>query len=377
MLAFWAGAWMLVSAMRTAHLLWLAPANERDLHHALGVLDDAIQYGVWALLTPLIFWLAWRLPVTRRNWARRVPAHALVGLAASLATMVVLLVLHNHYAHYPGEDYYHPPGGTGPWSPGDLFRYFIEYGSNRNHFVFYGGILTAGFAFHSYRVLKEQQLANARVRSQLAEARMQALRMQLHPHFLFNTLNTISSLTERNPRGARRVIARLSELLRRALESTREQEVTLRDELRFARGYLEIVRERFPDRLRVEFGIDPATEAAMVPNLLLQPILENAVEHGIANSLGEGWIRVESECRGGRLYLRVSDSGPGVRDEGITEGVGLSNTRARLEQLYGRGAALALAARPAGGATSVVSLPYRTSGAPADAQVPARAEQPA
>lgn len=357
--AFWASAWSIVAGMRTAHLLWLDPENQ-DAHHVFAILDDAVQYALWMLLTPAIFWVSGRFPVTRHSWRRQVPVHLGIALAVLVSTMLLLLVLHNGYAHFPGEEYFHPPGSTGDWSLKDVFRYFIEFGSNKNHVVFYAGILTAGFAFHYYRELQRQQLATALVKSQLVEARMQALRMQLHPHFLFNTLNTVSNLTLRDPRAARRVIARLSELLRRALESTREMEVTLAEELRFAEGYLEIVRERFADRLRVELVIDSSTQDVLVPNLVLQPLLENAVEHGIARSLHDAWIRVDAECTDGRLHLRVSDNGPGLRGA-VTEGVGISNTRARLHQLYGDEGTLVLREGDAGGAVVDVVLPCRTA----------------
>lgn len=356
--AFWTCAWAMVSSMRMAHLFWLDPLS-RDAHHVFAFLDDAVQYALWALLTPAIFWLSGRFPVTRRNWRLRVPLHLGIAVAVLVSTMLLLLVLHNVYAHYPGETYFHPPGGTGRWSLLGVLRYFIEYGSNKNHVVFYAAIFTAGFAFHYYRRLQEQQLATALVKSQLVQARMHAMRMQLHPHFLFNTLNTVSSLTQRDPAAARRVIARLSELLRRALESTREKEVTLAEELRFAQGYLEIVRERFADRLRVELAIDPATEHALVPNLVLQPLLENAVEHGVARSLREAWIRVDARRAGGVLHLLVSDSGPGTGGGDVTAGVGLSNTRARLRQLYGHEASLTLRDGDDAGTVVTVVLPFR------------------
>lgn len=188
---------------------------------------------------------------------------------------------------------------------------------------------------------------------------MQALRMQLHPHFLHNTLNTISSLTERDPRTARRVLARLSALLRRALESTDEQETTLQEEMRFTEDYLEIVRARFSDRLRIELSIGPGLEDALVPNLVLQPILENAVEHGIAKSLRQGLIRVEAEQDTDKLRLRVIDNGPGLQGRDPREGIGLRNTRARIEELYDGTGGLVLREADGGGTVVEITLPYR------------------
>jgi two-component system, LytTR family, sensor kinase len=356
-LGFWAAAWAVFAVLRLVLVFWLDPRGDDQLR-LLALLDYGIQYGLWALLTPAIFWLSGRFPLTRRNWVWRAPMHLGIGIAAVLATMLTMFSLHNLYAHAPGRGH--------PWTLVEISRQMIVYGY---HFqlLFYMGILTAGFAFHFYRGLQQQRITTARMQSQLAEARMQALRMQIHPHFLFNTLNTISNLTETDPRTARRVIARLGELLRRALHSTEEQEVSLREELEFAEGYLDIVRERFADRLRIEFGVDPGLEAALVPNLVLQPVLENAMEHGIARTLGEGMIRTEAERVGDRLHLRVSDSGPGLRGEAFVEGVGLSNTRARLQQLYGSEATLDLRDAGTGGVVAEIVLPYRTrEGYPAD-----------
>lgn len=347
--AFWAAAWALFAGLRLALVYWINPESARRLQ-LIALADYAIQYGMWALLTPPIFWLSWRFPVTRRNWFRRVPLHLAIGAAVVLATMLSMLFLHNQYAH---------PRGTGhSWTLVEVSRQLILYGYNY-HLLFYLGILTAGFAFHFYRNLQRQRVAAARVQSQLTEARLQALRMQLHPHFLFNTLNTISSLTEDDPRAARRVIARLGELLRRALESTDEQEVTLAEELRFAELYLQIAGVRFGDRMRVEIDIEPGLEEAVVPNLILQPLVENAVEHGIAESFGAGVIRIEAERYGDDLHCRVSNSGPAIRN-GIIEGVGLSNTRARLEQLYGSGGRLVLSETNAAATVEVV-IPYHTA----------------
>ena len=350
-LGFWVAIWIVLAALRIAYIFWLDP-EAYSASRLYGLADYAIQYVLWALLTPAIFWLSGRLPVTRQNWRRRVPLHFGIGLVVVAPIMLIMLLLHNQYAHPSGERH--------PWTVAEIAELMVDYGY-QNSLVFYTGILTAGFAFHYARDFQRQQIATAQMQAQLVQSRMQALRMQLHPHFLYNTLNTVSTLTERDPRAARRVLARLSGLLRRALESTDEQETTLREEMRFTEDYLEIVRARFSDRLRIELSIDPVLEDALVPNLVFQPILENAVEHGIARSLGEGLIRVEAERDHDRLRLRVSDNGPGLRGCKPQEGVGLRNTRARVEALYGRAGELVLR-EPSGGGTIVeITLPYRPS----------------
>ena len=165
-------------------------------------------------------------------------------------------------------------------------------------------------------------------------ARLEALQMQLNPYFLFNTLHAISALVERDPAGVRRMITRLSELMRYVLEGSSEPEVRVEDEVDFLKRYLEIMEIRFQGRLQVAMNIDPAAREALVPNLILQAIVENAIKHGTSRVSGIGRLELEAVRRGDRLVLRVRDNGTGF-EEGAAEGVGLSNTRARLEQLYG------------------------------------------
>ncbi len=356
-LGFWAAFWMFFAALRLLDVFWLAPESYSS-SRMYGILDYAVQYGLLALATPAIFWLSGRLPVTRRNWHRRLPMHVGIGLVVVLAIMLLMLALHNQYAHPPGERH--------RWTIPEVGEQMLAYGYHF-HLLIYLGILTAGFALHYYNALQRQQLAAVQMAAQLSEARLQSLRMQLHPHFLFNTLNTISMLTERDPAGARRVIARLGELLRRALESTSEQEIPLAEELRFADGYLEIVGARFGDRLRIEKRIDPAACDALVPTLILQPLLENAVEHGIARINGPARIEIAAVREGGMLRLQVRDNGPGAREQDFAEGVGLRNTRARLEQLYGEAGVLALRGGDGGGFIAEATLPFHT---PADLRIP-------
>jgi len=182
--------------------------------------------------------------------------------------------------------------------------------------------------------------------------------MQINPHFLFNTLHAVSALVERDPGGVRRMIARLSELLRHTIESHATDEVPLRDELAFLRRYIEIMEIRFQGRLRVDRNIADDTQDALVPNLILQPIVENALEHGVNRAAGEGQIEIAARRDGERLVLTVRDNGPGL-DVQNASGVGLANTRARLEQLYGNRASLELRDAEGGGVLAQITLPYR------------------
>jgi LytS/YehU family sensor histidine kinase len=240
---------------------------------------------------------------------------------------------------------------------------FREIGRLRflNQFVTYLAVLAAGFA-REYFLRDQLRATEANVlQTQLAEARLDALRMQLNPHFLFNTLHAVSALVERDPSGVRKMIARLSELLRKTMESGAPNEVPLRDELALLRRYVEIMEIRFQGRLRVATNVPDDLLGALVPNLVLQPIVENALEHGAARAEGEGRIAIEARRSGERVVLSVRDNGPGV-SAGASSGVGLANTRARLEQLYGDEASLTLTTAPDGGALAEIALPFHTAG---------------
>jgi sensor histidine kinase YesM len=208
------------------------------------------------------------------------------------------------------------------------------------------------------------QAETARLHAQLADARLGALRAQLNPHFLFNTLHAISSLVERDPRGVRRMIARLSELLRYSLEESNEQEIPLRQELAFLDRYLEIMRIRFQGTLEVTVDVDPEVQDALVPNLVLQPLVENAVKHGVSKLEGAGRITISARRSGDRTIMTVHDNGPGFgeADAPGDEGVGLRNTRERLAQLYGAAQGLSLREPPEGGLVAEIIVPFHTPG---------------
>jgi sensor histidine kinase YesM len=242
-----------------------------------------------------------------------------------------------------------------------------------NHFIIYIGVLSAGFArdyFHRYRAREREtarlQSETAGLMTQLAEARLSALNAQLNPHFLFNTLNAVSSLVERDPRGVRRMIARLSELLRYTLNGASENEVLLGQEIAFVERYLEIMQIRFQDRLEVEIQLGDDAGNALVPSLILQPLVENAVKHGFEKMSGTGKIRIQARREDDRLVLSVSDNGPGPSgtlasgDAAGEGGVGLENIRQRLEQLYGGAQSLVLVEAPDGGTVAQIVIPFRT-----------------
>jgi sensor histidine kinase YesM len=319
---------------------------------------------LWAALTPFLFWLTSRFSIERENRVKRVMLFVVAGVVVAILVEAILAYLRfevfftmRRRRQIPFSPFF---GMTRLFWLDDLMVYFA--------------IVAAGFArdyFRRYQARREEavrlQAHAAELHAQLAEARLAALRTQLDPHFLFNTLHAISSLVERDPRGVRRMIARLSELLRTSLEEGNEQEIPLEKELAFLNRYLEIMQIRFQGRLEVDTRIDGASMDALVPTMILQPLVENAVKHGVAKVSGTGRIEIRAyRDDADRLVLRVRDNGPGLDADADDEssdggGVGLANTRARLQQLYGSDQRLTLTTAPDGaGVVAEVTLPYHT-----------------
>jgi LytS/YehU family sensor histidine kinase len=222
-------------------------------------------------------------------------------------------------------------------------------------------VLGASQVSDLYREARRRAVAEARLQTLLERARGDLLRMQLQPHFLFNTLHAISALMERDVPAARRMITRLSDLLRLSLDDDARQEVSLEEEVEFLDRYAEIQRIRFGGRLSVSYHLAPETRRLLVPRLLLQPLVENAITHGLSRLERPGTVRVESRVDGGRLVIRVLDDGAGLNGRApAREGVGLGNTRARLEQLYEGAHTFEIADRPGGGCEVRIEIPAGT-----------------
>lgn len=329
-------------------------ASETEFERLLARLS---VYVVWALLTPVVFWLCSRASTSTVPLWRRVVWH--VGMAVGVSVMMdTYSDLVYQYGLQLGDD---PPPTVWASLQGsvqDAITLGFIY-----ELIIYGAILAVGFARVYYRRLQQRQMQATQLRAQLTEARLQALRMQINPHFLFNTLNTVSGLVERNPTGARTMLARLSGLLRHTLSDDGQQLVPLADEVSMLDDYLDIMRIRFEDRLQVEMDVDDAVTAARVPDLIMQPLVENAIKHGIRPRETPGRIRIEAEREDNRLVLRVEDDGPGVGGDGLpagSDGIGLSNVRERLRQLYGEDHEVTLRSVPEGGLVVELSIPYRT-----------------
>jgi len=311
---------------------------------------QAVSYAlgdwyVFAVLSIPVIWLARRFDFEAGNRRRSLAVHVPASLSFSLAYMVLRALV-------------------GRWqSEASFTEAFQPLLVKTWHFnlLIYWVIVAVSFAFNYYRKYRERELRAVELEKQLAQARLQALQMQLNPHFLFNTLHSVSSLMHQDTEAADRMIVRLSDLLRAALESSDTQEVTLRQELGLLERYLEIEQIRFGSRLTVKLDIAPDTLDARVPNLILQPLVENAIRHGIEPHAKPGRIGLRALRAAGRLTLEVCDNGGGLRKDGpAKEGVGLSNTRARLRSLYGEAHDFELCDAPGSGLLVRLTLPYQT-----------------
>ncbi|MFL6210983.1 MAG: sensor histidine kinase [Pyrinomonadaceae bacterium] len=318
---------------------------------------------LWAALSPFIFWLTQRFRLERGRRLRNACLHVAACLALALAHRAAYLLVGwlLHVAVYRRLA-----------SLSDVYN-FLFFFNLPTGFMCYGTILLVSYALAYYRRYQQEELTISRLEAELAQAQLQttraqllALKMQLQPHFLFNTLNSISTLLDEDVEAADEMLARLGDFLRLTLDNSGAQEVTLQEELEFLRCYLEIERVRFQDRLTVTLEIGPDTLDAHVPNLLLQPIVENAIRHGIVTRRGHGRIEISASRVDGMLRLQVKDNGPGLHvDENSSStpkrGLGFALTRERLTRLYATSQQFILADAPAGGLEVTVEIPFVTT----------------
>jgi signal transduction histidine kinase len=311
------------------------------------------EWWLWALLAPAIFWLDRKFPLGKATWRGSLPIHLLGYLVALLLHEIGYVALER------------ASGWTMVPTP-PFARHLLLFVSKRAPFDFlvYCVLVGVSCMINIYRRYQERELRASQLEAQLTRAQLDVLRSQLQPHFLFNTLNTISSLVNSDTVAAERVVSRLGDLLRLSLKHTGQHELPLREELEFLGHYVDIQRSRFRERLNVEIDVPGDVLEAMVPTFVLQPLVENAVRHGIEPRTGPGHVVVSAYRQGNRLVLEVADNGPGlvepVREtNGNGRGIGLANTRARLEQLYGTNQSISLANRAEGGVVVRLEVPYR------------------
>ena len=300
----------------------------------------------WALLTPGILWLARRFPFERESWLRSVPVHVVGVFACTLGHVTLVLLGRGAIYASRGES-------QGVWSSEFERLFFANFDWEM---MTYWTIVVVSHALRYHYEAQDRRLRASQLETRLMEAQLQTLQRQLQPHFLFNTLNTISALMHRDVEAADAMLARLGDLLRLSFETLGVQEVSLEQELDFLRKYVAIEQARFRERLDVTFEVAPDALDCLVPNLLLQPLVENAIRHGIGPRIGPGHVLVRAARAGSVLELEVRDDGVGVpaaKLSDLEQGVGLSNTRARLVHLYGDHHRFEVR-RPAGGGLSVV-----------------------
>jgi two-component sensor histidine kinase len=304
---------------------------------------------LWGLATPAILWWARRFRLERPHLVKHLLAHAglLVVLVPTIKLLYDLIVKPSSSAFLDFA-----------WAK--LLRSVeMTFDTGTLLYCVVVGVEHALVYYHRYQ---NGLRRSSQLQTQLVQAQLQALKMQLHPHFLFNTLHSITALVHEDPEMAERTIARLSELLRLFLANSTIHEVPLSEELRILNLYLEIERARFEDRLRVSYDVPAELHDAMVPNLVLQPLVENSIRHGVGRRSEPGSIHIAAERYSDTLVLRVTDNGAGFSENAghpVQEGMGLGITRGRLESLYGQKHSLVLRNLPAGGVEARVTMPFR------------------
>jgi signal transduction histidine kinase len=345
---FGLGVWTLLGLCQAAQAYVSYAAEGRPLPGwralALGL---SLWYG-WALLWVFVSQLARRCPLEQRDFAWRLAFHLVAAVVFAFAKILldypVILAFYCPTPHLLTLRRFLPMAMT------DQFHTYV---------LIYWAMLGVAHALNYRRQSRERALRASQLEARLAQAQLQMLKLQLHPHFLFNTLNSISALIHQDVELADRMVARLGDLLRLALQHFGAEEVPLRQELEFVLSYLEIEQARLGPRLRFELDVDDGAAEARVPTFLLQPLVENAIRHGVAARPGPGQVEVRAWREAERLRLEVADTGPGLPPGEPAEGVGLSNTRARLGRLYGDEYQFELAGGPGGGAVVRVVIPFR------------------
>ena len=342
------GVWTVVALFFCTQVYVITYSQKEPIRYWQSIVVQGTACYIWALATPLMLWLVRRFRIERSNWKRRSLLHFFLSvfLTSGLTALhyVVFMLLLGHGSSI---------------TPMRTFGY-LYYNLDRWVLV-YWFILLMSHAFNYYNSFRKNELKASQLRTQLVQSQLEALKMQIHPHFLFNTLHSISALLSRDTEGARRMITRLGDFLRLTLENSGSMEVTLQQEIEFLNGYLEIERIRFQDRLTTDIRVDPEVLDVRVPNLILQPIVENAMRHAIGNS-ASGRIEVIAAPRNGVVRIEVKDNGPGIGTDRLLEarrgrGLGLANTRARLAGLYGDAARFELNNDPAGGLIVALEIP--------------------
>ena len=341
--------WLIIAAVWTAlgllsasqHLAFRAYSGI-PVNYAAVIGRTMLDWYTCAIFTPAIFTVAQRFRLDSRAWPKALPIHIL----ACLSFIILKLALFIPLAHALG------------WADGELDLLQWIYADGFALLIVYATVAGARYALDYYENYRERLLKTAELEARLSRVQLDAVRARLHPHFLFNSLNALSTLIHKDAQAADRMVLELGELLRRAISDGAPMEVPLHEEIGFVERYLNVMQIRFGDRLRVTIDVAADVRDAYVPNLLLQPLVENAIVHGVGQSATAGEIIVRARRERETLELSVLDDGPGLPADSSKDGIGLRNTRHLLQQLYGNAQSLELSARAGGGVGARVLLPF-------------------
>jgi signal transduction histidine kinase len=351
------GIWTFIGLVFTLQGYFTSYRSERPIPFIDSLYIQMTWAYLFALATPLVLWAASRLPIEKSNWIRSSLLHVPISIVlGAVVTGLERVLIWLRFSFPAGK----------PLTFESITRFVI--GNFSEAIGIYMLIALTSYAVSYYSRYREGQLKTFQLEAQLSTAQLQALKMQLHPHFLFNTLHSISALLNKDGEAARKMITRLGDFLRLTLENSGSQEVTLQQEMEFLGCYLEIERIRFQNRLVTRIDVAEQTLDAKVPNLILQPIVENAIRHGIAPRSTPGLIEIQAKQQNGRLRIQVRDNGPGLSEHRNPEylfgkGLGLANTETRLERLYGAAHLFDLRNNPDGGLIVTLEIPFHKDGA--------------
>ena len=340
------GIWTAIGLFFSTQIYLLVNVIEKHPFPYLKAIRSTVpDWYIWALLSIVIVRLSRRFRLESGSWRRALPVHLIAAVIFSVIHLVLGVTVLYAFEYASGNKV--------SWLEKFQFNLFWYF-----HWdvLTYWAIVAVDHALYYYHSYEERKMTAVQLEAELAKAQLQALKMQLHPHFLFNTLNSISVLINKDVQSAKKMIVRLGDFLRLTLNNSGEEEVMLQQELEFLKTYLEIEKVRFQDRLEVQMEIDVETIDIHVPNLILQPIVENAIRHAIATRASGGRIDIRANRENGFLRLRVEDNGPGISEE-CGAGIGLQNVRARLRQHYGERFRLELVNRKSGGLAVNLDIP--------------------
>lgn len=348
--AFFGAGWTLLVLIFASQFYLSAQYGEHALSWGAAVLMASSVWYPWALFALLIHRLVQRFPFKRERWLRRALMYGMVGFVLALTKSILDMLLLNGLLAVS-------------FVPAIPLR-FQSTDALYVNLLIYAAVLAGSLALTFYDQYRARELMLSQLETQVVQAQLTALKMQLHPHFLFNTLHTIAILNHTDVEKANQVLVLLSDLLRRTLDTTHQQEVPLQDELDFLRRYLEIEHVRFAERLQVDLDIAPETLDAYVPSLILQPLVENAIRHGISQQTDVGRLQIGAQRSEQYLRLTIQDNGPGLScaEPFATGGMGLRNVQARLTQLYDHDHTFTLQQATAGGVCVQIQLPFRLTG---------------